>query len=345
VKRQVHSIVATCGAGVGRLLVILLVMGVGHACNGGASTERIALQTEREPHESRIQAGGASLYARDLGRGQPIVVLHGGPDFDSGYLLPDLDRLSNAFRLIYYDQRGRGKSAANVRPEDVTLASDLEDIDRVRRHFQLESTALLGHSWGTVLAAEYALRSGTRVSRLILMNPAPASASDLAAFRKIYVEKLGPDMDRQRQIIASPAYREGDPDAVVARYRLHFKPALARTTDYEKLMATMKAGFISQGKEGIVKARAVEDRLMRDTWQMDGYDLLPRLRTLRMPTLIIAGDRDFFPSEIAAHIAQAMPNARLVTLKNCGHFAYLECADGVGDALDDFFRSHGRVAQ
>ena len=43
-------------------------------------------------------------------------------------------------------------------------------------------------------------------------------------------------------------------------------------------MATMKAGFISQGKEGIVKARAVEDRLMRDTWEMDGYDLLPKLR-------------------------------------------------------------------
>ena len=152
-------------------------------------------------------------------------------------------------------------------------------------------------------------------------------------------------MDRQRADHRQRSLQEGDPDAVIARYRLHFKPALARTEDYEKLMATMKAGFISQGKEGIVKARAVEDRLMRDTWQMDGYDLLPRLRTLRVPTLIIAGDHDFIPAEIAAHIAQAMPNARLVTLKNCGHFAYLECADGVGDALHDFFRSHGRVAQ
>lgn len=109
-------------------MVILLVVGVCGACNGGASTERVASQTGREPHESRIHAGGASLYARDVGRGQPIVVLHGGPDFDSGYLLPDLDRLANAFRLIYYDQRGCGKSAGNVRPEDVTLTSDLEDI-------------------------------------------------------------------------------------------------------------------------------------------------------------------------------------------------------------------------
>ena len=49
----------------------------------------------------------------------------------------------------------------------------------------------------------------------------------------------------------------------------------------------MKAGFISQRKEGIVKARAVEDRLMRDSWQIDSYDLLPKLRTLSIPTLVM----------------------------------------------------------
>jgi pimeloyl-ACP methyl ester carboxylesterase len=51
---------------------------------------------------------------------------------------------------------------------------------KVRQHFQLQSTALLGHSWGAVLALEYVLRHPTRVSHLILMNPAPASASDVA---------------------------------------------------------------------------------------------------------------------------------------------------------------------
>ena len=299
-----------------------------------------ALQAERTavPRESRIPVGKASLYSREIGRGQPIIVLHGGPDFDHGYLLPDLDRLADAFRLIYYDQRGRGRSADHVLPEEVTLTSDVDDLDKVRQHFHLESAALLGHSWGAVLALEYALRHPERVSHLILMNPAPASASDLAVFRKAYVQKLGADMDRQREIVASAAYKEGDPEAVAARYRLHFKPALKRPEDYEKLMATMKAGFISQGKEGIVKARAVEDRLMRDTWQVDGYDLLPKLRTLSIPTLVISGDHDFIPGEIAAHIARAIPNARLVTLKDCGHFAYLECPGEVRNALDDFFR-------
>jgi proline iminopeptidase len=65
------------------------------------------LQTERiaAPLESRIPVGKASLYSREIGGGQPIIVLHGGPDFDHGYLLPDLARLADALRFIYYDQR------------------------------------------------------------------------------------------------------------------------------------------------------------------------------------------------------------------------------------------------
>ena len=308
------------------------------------SARALQLGRSTAPRESRIPVGRASLYCREIGQGQPIIVLHGGPDFDHGYLLPDMDRLADAFRLIYYDQRGRGKSADQVQPEDVTLASEIADLDTVRQHFNLEAPALLGHSWGVVLALEYALRHPTRVSRLILMNPAPASANDLAVMRKAYIQKLGADMDRQREILASAGYKEGDPEVVAARYRLHFKPALARPEDYEKLMATMKAEFISQGKEGILKARAVEDQLMRDTWQTNGYDLLPKLRTLRIPTLVIYGDHDFIVREIAGHIAGAIPNARLVTLRNCGHFAYLERAGEARKAIDDFFR-RTRVAE
>ncbi len=225
-----------------------------------------------------------------------------------------------------------------MQPEDVTLTSDLADLDKVREHFGLESAALLGHSWGAVLALEYALRRPARVSHMILMNPAPASASDVAVFRTAYVRRLGADMDRQREILASAAYTQEDSGAVTARYGLHFKPALKRPDDYEKLPARMKAGFISQGPEGIVKARAVEDRLMRDTWQVDGYDLLPRLRDLRIPTLVIWGDHDFIPSEIAMHIAGALPDAQMVTLRDCGHFVHLECPGDVRIVLDDFFR-------
>lgn len=290
------------------------------------------------PRESRIPAGPASLYAREIGRGKPIVVLNGGPDFDHAYLLPDLDRLADTYRLIYYDQRGRGRSAAGVRAEDVTLASDVEDVDTVREHFQLSSTALLGHSWGAVLALEYTLRHPTRVSHLILMNPAPVSAADVALLRKAYLARLGADMEQQRAIVAGAAYQAGDPEAVAARYRIHFKPALERPEDYEKLMATMKAAFLSQGAAGIIKARAVEDRLMDDTWNVASYDLTPKLASLRIPTVVIWGDHDFIPLEISTHIARAIPDAQLITLEDCGHFAYLERPDDVRKVLSDFFR-------
>ena len=292
------------------------------------------------PRETRIQVGRAPLYARDVGKGPPVIVLHGGPDFDHSYLLPDLDRLATSFRLIYYDQRGRGRSADQVQPEDVTLQSDLDDLDAVRRHYRLESPILLGHSWGVVIALEYALQHPTTVSHLILMNPAPASASDYAELRRAYVQKLGADMDRQKELMASAAYQAGDPETVAARYRIHFKYALARQADYEKLMVAMRAAFIRQGKAGIVKARAVEDRLYKDTWDLPDYNLMPRLAALRIPTLVLWGDHDFIPKDVSAHIADAIPGAQLVILKDCGHFSYLECPDEVERVINKFFRIH-----
>ena len=293
--------------------------------------------------EIRVPAGKTTLYARDIGSGPAVIVLHGGPDFDHRYLLPDFDRLAGSFRLIYYDQRGRGRSADRVDPRDVTLASDLDDLETVRRYFRLDAPIVLGHSWGAILAMEYALRNPSAVSRLVLMNPAPASTADVAVFRKYYARKMGPDLDRQLEIASSAAYQAGDPAAVTARYRLHFKPSVTRAADYERLMKTMSAGFRRQGSNGILKARAVEDRLMRDTWEIDGYDLLPRLRTLKTPALVISGDGDFIPPDIAEHIAQALPQGRLVALRQCGHFSYLECPANVRTALVNFINPQART--
>jgi proline iminopeptidase len=288
------------------------------------------------PREVRVPVANTTLLARDIGKGKPIVVLHGGPDFDHSYLLPDLDRLAGSFRLIYYDHRGRGRSAEGVKAEDVTLASDVADLDRLREHFQLPSMALLGHSWGAVLALEYAVRHPDRVSQLVLMNPAPASAADYRRLRKERTESLGPDLDRLRAAAATEGYTRGDPDAVAAYYRIHFKAAFRRPSDYERFMATLRRGFTSA--ESVLKARRVEDRLMADTWLQDGYDLLPRVASLKVPTLVLYGDHDFIPAFAATHIAQALPAARLVTLKDCGHFTYMECPGPTRDAIEAFFR-------
>ena len=87
------------------------------------------------PRDGLVRTDQAQLYVREIGTGWPIIVIHGGPDFDHCYLLPEMDRLADAFRLIYYDQRGRGRSARGVRPGDVSIRSEIEDLESVRRHF------------------------------------------------------------------------------------------------------------------------------------------------------------------------------------------------------------------
>jgi proline iminopeptidase len=117
-----------------------------------------AVPPTRASRKGHVRVRGANLFCRELGEGLPIAVLHGGPDFDHTYLLPQLDLLADYFRLIYYDQRGRGRSADHVRADEVTIESEIADLDALREHFQLSSIAALGHSWGGVLAMEYAIR-------------------------------------------------------------------------------------------------------------------------------------------------------------------------------------------
>jgi proline iminopeptidase len=286
------------------------------------------------PREGYLPVAGAELYYREIGQGPPIILLHGGPDFDHNYLLPDMDRLSDSFRLIYYDQRGRGKSGGAVRPDDVTLQSDIEDLERLRQYFGLESVALLGHSWGGLLAMEYAIRHPDRVSRLILMNTGPASYDDYMLFRQDRRSRVPDDIAELQTLAASAGYAQGDLETDVAYYRIHYRATLKSPEQLKRLARSLRANVTPAG---ILKARAIEERLMNETWWASGYNLLPALSLLRMPTLIIHGDYDFVPLACAFHIAAAIPRAYVVMLGNCGHFAFIERPDVVREEIEDFF--------
>jgi len=273
------------------------------------------------------------LFCRDVGDGPPVVVVHGGPDFDHCYFLPELDRLADAFRLIYYDQRGRGRSAAGVRPEDVTLRSEVEDLDRVRRHFGLESIAVLGHSWGGVLAMEYAIRHPERVAQLLLLDTGPASADDWRSFRKDLARRRPADVDAMRAIASTDAYARGDLEAEAAYYRIHFRITVPRPDHLELLVARLRSNFTEQG---VVLARAIEHRLYAETSESADWDLFPALRRLDVSTLVLHGEDDFIPVELAVRIAEAVPGARLSVLPGCGHFTYLEAPEPVFEEISRF---------
>jgi proline iminopeptidase len=291
---------------------------------------------ETTPREGYASVEGAELYYRDLGMGPAIIVLHGGPSFGLNYLLPDMDRLADAFRLIYYDQRGRGKSAGNVQPDTVTIQSEIDDLETLRTFMRLEQVALLGHSWGGLLAMEYALRHPERVSHLILLDTAPASHEDGVLFERERDAAVPADTETLRVLESRPEFAEGDPQARAAYLRVYFRSTLRSPELLDRLIDHLQVGWT---KESILKAGAIGQRLWHEAYEVEGYDLLPMLTQLRIPTLLLHGDYDFIPLACAAHIAETIPGARLLVLPDCGHFSYLERPDEVRTALNTFFQA------
>jgi proline iminopeptidase len=284
--------------------------------------------------EDYLPVPGARLYVREIGEGPPLLILHGGPDFNHNYLLPEMDRLSSAFRLIYYDQRGRGKSSGTAVPEDVDIDSETEDLDRIRQHFGVGAISILGHSWGGLLAMEYATRYPDRIARLVLMNTAPASYADRVRFQEHRLRNEADNLTTMRAIAKTRQYAEGDIGTEVRYYRAHYGTTIRLPEHLASLVARLRSHFTP---ETTLTARAIEERLYAQTWRSPDYDLIPKLRQLKAPTLVIHSERDFVPLECATNIAQAVPGARLVVLKECGHFAYMERPGEVLRALTDFF--------
>jgi proline iminopeptidase len=290
---------------------------------------------DHSPSEGHVLTDHVRLYHRAIGEGQPIIVLHGGPDFDHHYLLPEMDRLADSFRLIYYDQRGRGRSAGDIEPDEVSIASEIEDLDSVRRHFGLDSVAVLGHSWGGVLAMEYATRHPDRVSHLILVDTAPASAEDWLALRQhLPSTRATGDIERMRAVASSARYQAGDLEAETEYHRIRFSATVRQPERLEQVIGRLRAHFT---EESVLRARAIEQRLYDETWRSDGYDLIPKLQELGIPSLVLHGKDDFIPVEVAARIADAMPRGRLALLEDCGHFAYLESPDAVHEHVVALF--------
>src|SRR5690348_3094480 len=130
--------------------------------------------------DHQIPLEGASLYALEVGTGPAIaVLLHGGPGASHDYLRPQLDALASPGRrrLLYYDQRGGGRSALAPGASFGGIAEHVADLEAVRGWLGQERLTVVGYSWGGLLALAWALDHPERVERLALISPAPSNAA------------------------------------------------------------------------------------------------------------------------------------------------------------------------
>src|ERR1051325_10067345 len=132
--------------------------------------------------QTTVELNGVRIYTRRVGDGPPVVVLHGGPGAHHDYLLPQYDRLALGRPLLYYDQRGGGRSPV-PRDTPVGWREHVADLEALRDHWGLEQVTLLGYSWGGLLAVLYALEHPARIDRLVLRSSGPLPAARRGALR------------------------------------------------------------------------------------------------------------------------------------------------------------------
>src|SRR2546422_2009122 len=130
-----------------------------------------------------VELDGVRLFTRRTGDGPPVVVLHGGPGAHHDYLLPQYDLLARRRTLLYYDQRGGGRSPVG-RDTPVGWREHVADLEALRRHWSIDRLTLLGYSWGGLLALLYWLEHPEQVERLALLSPAPPRVAGRARFRR-----------------------------------------------------------------------------------------------------------------------------------------------------------------
>src|SRR6266516_7905670 len=106
---------------------------------------------------------GYNLNVEDVGSGFPLIVLHGGPGLDHSMFRPYLDPLGDEYHLLYVDERGQGRSQ-RVDPATLSLEVFARDVDLLAETLELDSFALLGHSFGAIIATYH--RSEEHTSEL-----------------------------------------------------------------------------------------------------------------------------------------------------------------------------------
>lgn len=266
-------------------------------------------------------------YGPERAPRQRLLVLHGGPGADHGYLLPQMLDLTPEFELVFYDQRGGGRSKEAV-PTHVTWETQVDDLSRLITELALDPLSIVGYSWGGLLALLYAVeaangRVGPPPARLALIDPAPVSKAHRAAFEAEFERRQqGPAVRRLREELAASGLKERGP----ATYR-------------QRSFELSVAGYFADPTQARdLTPFRVTGRVQQSIWESLGeFDFTDDLAAVHCPAIVVHGRQDPIPLESSMSIATGL-HAEFVPLDDCGHVPYVEQREKLIAVLRAFFR-------
>lgn len=280
--------------------------------------------------EGFVDVNGVPLFYHTEGSGRPAIVINGGPGLDYSYLYPQLKGLHSMAKVVFYDQRASGHSGGEAHAEDISVKRFVADLEALRSQLGLERVDLVSHSWGAVLALSYALEYPEHVKTLVLLNPAPIYGREEAhqeGIRRMEQRRSYHDRAALSSLYVSPEFGQRDPVAVAQFFRLWFKGYFANPNNVSQLNLTLTDQTAQNALE-------INDLMNRDTATLD---LIDRVAAIKVPTLIIGGGQDIFPTKYTRNLAETLGNARYIELDGSGHFSYIEDQQRVMDEIQQFW--------
>ncbi len=267
---------------------------------------------QERPIDGRIPIRDVSLFVKVVGQGYPLLLLHGGPGMDHTSLLP-LQPCAERFRLIYFDQRCNGRSDG-IPVSSMTWDNLTADAEALRQELGIDRWAVLGHSFGGMVALEYALRYPDSLSRLLLMD----TCGDARWVRDNAPELLAERGYSPAAVRAARRFFNGQlaPDEVF-RAAMKFARAYYHHSSRLALIRDIPAGFKTRMQP--------EAQIFGFGQLLAGWTVMDRLGQIETPALVLAGRDDFqFPPEHQAILADRLPRAELAIVERAGHNAPME---------------------
>jgi proline iminopeptidase len=310
-------------------LCFLLLSG----CHGAGPT--LVPKPGPELQEGYVEAGGGvRLFYRLVGaKPDTVIVLHGGPGLTMEYLAADLTPLAANHTLLFYDQRGSGRSSLVSDSAALDGQRFAEDLEAIRQHFRLQRVTLLGHSWGAGVAALYAARYPDRIGRLLIVDGIPLRQQGLVqAFQALAAQRDSATRQQMEKWMALRRANPGDASACRAYYVLWFHPFFVDRAAMSRSQGDFCAGTPESRRNKIISV----DRYVAAS--LGSWDWRPALRRVNAPALIVHGTADPLPPAGGREWAAALPDARLLLLQGVGHFPYLEAPEAFFTAVETFLR-------